>query len=275
MIKKKKYSMPLFVLAFLITLLVIFPIIWLFMSSFKGEGELFAYPLHFFPQQFSIANYEKVLRKGFMQYVQNSFFIAVMSTVITLAICGMAGYALAVYRKDFKWSQYIFLYFIVGTLVPGEVQMIPKFDIILATHLYNNIWGVILPVVASTTGIFLYRQFFVSMPMDIVEAARIDGAGEIYIFTRIMLPLAKTSTLILTIFSFMWRWNDYILPMVVLNKQKNYTIQIAIRNYIGNNGVDWPSIIAGSCMSIIPVLLVFMVLQKYIIGGIATSGMKN
>lgn len=275
MSKKKESSVLLFVIAAVISFLMVFPIIWLFLSSFKSESELFSYPLHLLPQIFSLGNYKKVLESGFLQYVKNSCFIAIVATVITLIICSMAGYGLAIYRKDLKITGLIFGFFIIGTLVPGEVQMVPKFDVILATKLYNNVWGVILPVVASTTGIFLYRQFFVSIPKDIVEAARIDGASEGYIFTRIMLPLAQPTTLIMIIFSFMWRWNDYILPMIVLNKQKQFTIQIAIRNYIGNNGVDWNSIIAGSCMSIIPVLFVFIVLQKYIIGGIATSGMKN
>ena len=153
--------------------------------------------------------------------------------------------------------------------------MIPQFDVILRVGLYNNIWGVILPTVASTTGIFLFRQFFMATPMSLVEAARIDGASEFHIFMRIMFPLAKPTTVTLVIFSFMWRWNDYLLPLIVLSKQDRYTVQIAIRNYIGNYGVDWNSIIAASIISIIPVLIVFIFLQKYIMGGIATSGMKN
>lgn len=263
------------ILAFVVAAIFLFPILWLFSSSFKPSAELFSYPLHMLPQEFTWDNYVKVISDGFMQYVQNSFFVAIVATIICVAVSSTTGYALAIYRNEFKIAGLLFVYFVIGTLVPGDVLMIPQFDVILNVGLYNSIWGVILPTVASTTGIFLFRQFFMATPMSLVEAARIDGASEFHIFMRIMFPLAKPTTVTLIIFSFMWRWNDYLLPLIVLSKQDRYTVQIAIRNYIGNYGVDWNSIIAASIISIIPVLIVFMFLQKYIMGGIATSGMKN
>lgn len=137
------------------------------------------------------------------------------------------------------------------------------------------IWGVILPVVTTTTGIFMYRQFYLATPTSYVEAARIDGASEFHIFRKIMLPLAKPTTITLTLFSFMWRWNDYILPLIVLTRQEKFTIQIAIRNYIGFNGVDWNSILAASVLSIIPITILFIFLQKYVVGTNASSGDKG
>lgn len=121
----------------------------------------------------------------------------------------------------------------------------------------------------------MYRQYYMSVPMSFVEAARMDGASEWLIFMRIMLPLAKSTTVTLTIFSFMWRWNDYILPLLVLSDQKKYTIQIAIKNFIGMNGVDWNSILAASVISIIPVIIIFMLLQKYIVGSNTSAGEKG
>ena len=165
--------------------------------------------------------------------------------------------------------------FLLGTLIPGEILTVSQFTVISAIGLYNNIWGVILPVVTTTTGIFMYRQHFMSIPLSLAESARLDGAGEFKIFTTIMMPLASSVTVSLTIFSFVWRWNDYILPLMVLSDQKKFTIQIAIKSYIGTMGVNWNAILASSILSILPIIVIFIFLQKYITGGIATTGVKG
>ena len=273
--KDKHVSIPMTILSLAIGIIVIFPIIWLVLSSFKPSGELFTYPLHMFPSAPTAEHYKSVLDGGFMGYVKNSLFLAVVGTLITLLISAMCGYALAIYRFEIKYVNLVFGVFLLGTLIPGETLTVPQFSVISAMGLYNNIWGVILPVVTTTTGIFMYRQHYMSIPLSFVEAARIDGANELQIFTRIMFPLGSSVTVTLTIFSFMWRWNDYILPLLVLSDQKKYTIQIAIKNFIGNLGVDWSSILAASVLSILPVIVIFIFLQKYIIGGISASGVKG
>ena len=273
--RKQKVSIPLTVLSVLIAVIVVFPIVWMVLSSFKPSGELFSYPLHLFSQDPTVEHYASVLAGGFMGYVKNSLFLAVVGTLITLVISSMCGYALAIYRFEIKYVNLVFGVFLLGTLIPGETLTVPQFSVISALGLYNNIWGVILPVVTTTTGIFMYRQHYMSIPLSFVEAARIDGANELQIFTRIMFPLGSSVTVTLTIFSFMWRWNDYILPLLVLSDQKKYTIQIAIKNFIGNLGVDWSSILAASVLSILPVIVIFIFLQKYIIGGISASGVKG
>ena len=262
-------------LSLLIAFLFVFPIIWLALSSFKTSGELFAYPLTLFPGNFTTEHYARVLENGFMRYVNNSAFLAIAGTLITLAISAMCGYALAVYRFEIKYTNLIFGIFLLGTLIPGETLVIPQFSVISALGLYNNIWGVILPVVTTTTGIFMYRQHYMSTPMSLVEASRIDGANEFQIFFYTMLPLGTAVTVTLTIFSFMWRWNDYILPLIVLSDQRKFTIQIAIKNYIGQMGTDWSSILSASVLSIIPVIVLFLFLQKYIIGGLTAGSVKG
>ena len=259
--RKQKVSIPLTVLSVLIAVIVVFPIVWMVLSSFKPSGELFSYPLHLFSQDPTVEHYASVLAGGFMGYVKNSLFLAVVGTLITLVISSMCGYALAIYRFEIKYVNLVFGVFLLGTLIPGETLTVPQFSVISALGLYNNIWGVILPVVTTTTGIFMYRQHYMSIPLQI--------------FTRIMFPLGSSVTVTLTIFSFMWRWNDYILPLLVLSDQKKYTIQIAIKNFIGNLGVDWSSILAASVLSILPVIVIFIFLQKYIIGGISASGVKG
>ncbi len=256
-------------------LLMILPIIWLCFSSFKPSSELFAYPLHLFPQDPDGSAYQGVVEDGLFTYVKNSLFLAVVGTLITVGISAMCGYALAIYRKEIFYVNKVFAVFLLGTLIPGEILTIAQFTVVSEMGLYNHIWGCILPVVTTTTGIFMYRQHYMSIPLELVESGRLDGASEFHIFRALMLPLGSSVTITLTIFSFMWRWNDYILPLMVLSDQENFTIQIAIKSYIGTMGVDWNSILAASILSIIPIIVIFIVLQRYITGGLAASGVKG
>ncbi|MDO5415663.1 MAG: carbohydrate ABC transporter permease [Lachnospiraceae bacterium] len=254
---------------------MVFPIVWLLMSSFKDSTELFAYPLHFLPAHFSLDSYKGVIESGFFQYVKNSLFLAVVGTVITLVISAMCGYALAIYRHEISYTNKVFAVFLLGTLIPGEILTISQFTVVSEIGLYNNIWGCILPVVTTTTGIFMYRQHFMTIPLSLAESARLDGAHEFKIFTQIMMPLASSVTVSLTIFSFVWRWNDYILPLMVLSDQDKFTIQIAIKSYIGTMGINWNAILASSILSILPIVIIFIFLQKYITGGLAATGVKG
>lgn len=263
------------VIGILVAGIFIFPIIWLLLSSFKPSTELFAYPLHLFPIKATFEAYKNVIAGGFFIYVKNSLYLAVAGTVITLVISAMCGYALAIYRKEILYVNKVFAVFLLGTLIPGEILTIAQFSVVSKIGLYNNIWGCILPVVTTTTGIFMYRQHYMSIPLELVESARLDGASEFKIFRSIMLPLGSSVTITLTIFSFMWRWNDYILPLMVLSNQENFTIQIAIKSYIGTMGVDWNSILAASILSIIPIIVIFILLQRYITGGLAATGVKG
>ena len=259
----------------LVAFLIIFPIIWLLFSSFKPSNELFAYPLHLFPQNPTADSYFGVVEDGIFVYFKNSLFLAVMGTIITVITSAMCGYALAIYRKELNYTNKVFAVFLLGTLIPGEILTIAQFTVVSEMGLYNNIWGCILPMVTTTTGIFMYRQHYMSIPLELAESARIDGANEALIFGKIMLPLGSAVTITLTIFSFMWRWNDYILPLMLLSDQKNFTIQIAVKSYIGTMGVDWNSILSASVLSIVPVIIIFIFLQKYITGGIAATGVKG
>lgn len=273
--KNKTLTVLYTVLGLTVAVVMIFPILWLLMSSFKSSSELFSYPLHFFPESFSLDSYKDVIEGGFFQYVKNSLFIAVVGTAITVVISAMCGYALAIYRQEIKYTNKVFAVFLLGTLIPGEILTISQFTVISAMGLYNNIWGVILPVVTTTTGIFMYRQHYMSIPISLVESARLDGASEFKIFTHIMMPLGSAVTVTLIIFSFVWRWNDYVLPLIVLSDQKKFTIQIAIKSFIGTMGVNWNAILAASILSMLPIIIIFIFLQKYITGGIATTGVKG
>lgn len=273
---KKKYVLTggAWILLVLLSFLFLMPIIWVIGSSFKSTGELFSWPPSLFGRSPSLSNYRKALEEGhFGIYFFNTVFTSLVATILTIVVNLMSGYAFAKYR--FKGDKILFGVVLATLMIPLEVIMIPIFKVIVATNLYNSLWGLIIPAVASPTAVFLVRQYYVGIPDAYMEAARIDGASEGSILMRIMIPLAKPVISVLCIFSFMWRWNDYLWPKLVINSKERYTIQLALANYSGEYSVDWNSLLAMSVISMIPVIIVFVTLQKYIIGGMTAGGVKE
>lgn len=257
----------------LLGLMYLFPLLWFVMSSFKPGTELFAYPVKLFPENPTVENYVNTWTiLDFMQYFGNTIQAAVLTTILTILASATCGYAFAKYHT--KWLSFFFICIISTTMLPTEVIMNPTFSVIRALGLYDNLWGIIIPSINTATGIFMFRTFFLSVPNDLIESARIDGASDGMIFLRIMLPIAKPIIMTLGIFSFQWRWNDYIWPLIVLNDPSKYTLQIAIRSLVGAQNINWSLLIAASVISIIPLLLVFLSLQKWILDSEAMSGIK-
>lgn len=159
-------------------------------------------------------------------------------------------------------------------MIPLEVIMIPIFKVISFLGLYNNLLSIIIPPAATPTGVFLLRQYLLSVPDELLEAARIDGASEWRIYSRIILPVCKPILAVLAIFSFMWRWDDFLWPLIGISDPSLYTIQLALSNFIGEFNVDWGSLLAMSVITMIPVLVVFLMFQRYFVSGMVTSGMK-
>ena len=255
------------------SLIFVLPIIWIFISSLKTSNEIFSWPPTILPNEVTFSNYITAFSKGnFVTYFKNSIFVAVAATALTLLINSMAGYALA--KFDFKGNKVIFFLFIATLMIPLQVIMVPIFIVLRNLGLYNSLWGIIIPPAATPTGVFLVRQYMTTIPDEVLESARIDGASEWRIFSMIILPLSKPVLTALTIFSFMWRWNDFLWPFVVLSTESKYTIQVAIANFVGQFSVDWNSLLAMNIVAMIPVLLVFLFFQRYFVKGIAMSGMK-
>ena len=269
------------ILKFLIYTLLVFlsavflmPIVWVIFSSFKPAGELFTWPPTLLGRNPSLDNYTQAFAAGdFGRWFLNTVVVSVLATVLTVIVNIMAGYVFAKY--EFKGKKLLFGMVMVTLMIPLEVIMIPIFKVIVSTHMYNNLWGLIIPAVASPTAVFLVKQYYEPIPDALMEAARIDGASEMKILMRIMLPLAKPIISVLCIFSFMWRWNDYLWPKLVINSKTKYTLQLALANFSGEYSVDWSSLLAMSVISMIPVLVVFLTLQKYIIGGMTAGGVKG
>lgn len=258
----------------ILSIFYIFPVVWVVISSFKGPSELYRWPPTVFPTDFTLSNFTLAFEKGnFGVFFLNSTLVAITSTLLLLLINSMAGYALAKYR--FRGATFILIAFIATLMIPLEVIMIPIFKVISMVGLYNSLWGIIIPPAATPTGVFLMRQYLLTVPDDLLEAARMDGASEWRIYWRIILPIAKPILAVLSIFSFMWRWDDFLWPLIVINDPKRYTIQLALSNFIGQYDVDWGSLLAMKVVSMIPVLVVFLIFQKYFVRGMITSGVKG
>lgn len=273
---KIKYSSILkSIFSILFALIWAFPVIWMISSSFKPGSELFSYPLHILPQTPTFENYRKSFESfNFLLFTGNTLFVTLIATFFTVVFSCMCGFALAKYK--YKWLSVFFMCLLATTMLPTEIMMSPSFAVIHKLGMYNTLWGSIVPAIGSMTSIFLMRQFFVSVPNELLEAARIDGANEGTIFTRIMFPICLSQVAILSIFSFRWRWNDYIWPLISLYSKKKYTLQLALRSISDNPLVlDWGLLLASSVLTMIPVLIIFIIFNKKIMSSEVSSGIKG
>ncbi|MFJ3322028.1 carbohydrate ABC transporter permease [Curtobacterium sp. NPDC086286] len=251
-----------------------FPVLWFVLSAFKPGGELFSYPLTLFPKTWSVSGFTEAWASyDFARYFGNTVIVALVTTVLTVLASAATGYALAKY--DNRWLKVFFVCILATTMLPTEVILAPTFIVIRDLGMYDSLAGIIVPSVITATGIFMFRQFFLTVPDDLVEAARIDGASEFGIFWRIMLPISRPIMLTLAIFSFQWRWNDYIWPLLVLNDPHQFTIQIALQSIVGAENVNWTVLLGASVISIIPLVLIYLVFQKYVNGADLNAGLKD
>lgn len=206
------------------------------------------------------------------KYAFNSIFITVVATAITLVINAMAAFALSKYR--FRGRNVALVAILSTLMVPATVLLVPIFIIVAEMRLVNNLWGVILPTVATPTGVFLLRQYMLTIPDELIEAARMDHASEWRIFWRIILPLSAPALAVVAIFSIIWRWNDFLLPLIVLSRENVFTLQLALNSFKGENIVHYEYLLSMTVMTALPVVFVFIFLQRFITSGIASTGIK-
>lgn len=222
---------------------------------------------------FAWENYtEPMERFAFWTYFRNSVFVTVVATALTLILNAMAAFALSKYR--FVGRNVIFIAILTTLMIPLSVVMVPAFIVIVGLGLSDNLWGVILSTAATPTGVFLLRQYMLTIPDDLIEAGRVDAASEFRIFWRIVLPLSAPALAVLGIFSVIWRWNDFLWPLIVLSSPENYTLQIGLNSFQGEFNVEWHYILAMTVVTLLPVTIVFLLLQRYITEGVASSGVK-
>jgi len=264
-----------YTLVIVITLLTIIPFIWMLSSAIKTDRTVFQMsPFVFIPETPRWDNYISIwTRIPFARFVSNTFIIAVAVTILQIFTSSFAAYAFA--KLDFKFKKQLFLAYISTIAIPWQVYMIPQFLMMRRMGLNDRLIAMICLQAFSAFGVFLMRQFYRGVPDSLCESARIDGMVEYGIYWRIMMPLSKPALATLTIFTFVTTWNDYLGPLIYLKSEAKKTIQIGLQMFIGQYSSEYSLIMAGSVLSMIPVIIVFLSLQKHFIQGIATTGMKG
>jgi alpha-1,4-digalacturonate transport system permease protein len=222
---------------------------------------------------FAWSNFTDPLERfNFWTYLRNSVVVTVAATIVTLVINSMAAFALSKYQ--FPGRDVIFIVIISTLMIPISVILVPVFLVITSIGWNNNLLGVIIPGAATPTGVFLLRQYMLTIPDELIDSARIDGASEWRIYWQIILPLTRPALAVLAIFSVMWRWNDFLWPLIVLSRSELFTLQVGLNAFQGELNIQWHYVLAMTVLTLLPVSLVFMVLQRFITTGIATTGMK-
>lgn len=283
-IKKGFYYLFLIIIA----VVMILPFYWSVITSIRPNEEIFSIPIKWIPGKITFEHYIKAFTTvPFGRYFLNSSYLAIMGVVLNLFLGSLAGYAFA--KLSFRFKNQIFKVLLASLMVPGVITLIPSYIILKrfplvggnnllgqgGNGLINSFWAVILPGAAGAFAIFFMRQFFLTLPNDIGEAARIEGAGEFTIFWRVYLPLAKPALAALGILTFQSGWNLFLWPLIVLNDPEKWTVQIGLQAFSFNHATQYGPMMAASVVASIPVLCVFIFAQKYFIQGIAFSGSKG
>ena len=260
-------------LATVLVALLIFPIYWMLRTAVSTTDEMSTLPVPLWPQEWHWENFTQPWQDyPFARWMTNSVFIATASVILTVAINLAAGFAFAKLRFPFR--NVLFLLIISTLMVPVQVIMIPQFQIVIDLHMLNTPWAVVIPRLAEAFGLFMARQFFLGIPDELLEAARVDGAGYLRTFWSIVLPLSRPLIAALVIFTFMWRWNEFVWPLIVLTDSDSYTLPVGLQFLVQQFGSNFGPLLAMSFVSMIPMLLVFGVFQRYFVEGIARTGIK-
>ncbi len=264
-----------YLILIIVAALMIIPFIWMLSASVKTDREVFIMdPFVLIPKEPRWSNYVDIWKKiPFGKFVENTVILTVVVTVLQLLTSSFAAYAFA--KLDFKHKNKLFLAYIATIAMPWQVYMVPQFIMMRGMGLNDKLMAMICLQAFSAFGVFLMKQFYTDIPDELCEAARIDGMSEYRIYAKIMLPLSKPALSTLTIFTFVATWNDYLGPLIYLRSKEKKTIQLGLKMFISQYSSDYGLIMAGSVMSLIPVLVVFLILQKYFVEGVASTGLKG
>jgi multiple sugar transport system permease protein len=254
--------------------IALLPIVWMVSASLMPSGEASTFPPRLFPSKITFDHYfDLFTRLSLGRYLFNSAFIAIVVTATSLIINSMAGYAFAKLR--FRGREKVFRALSAGLVLPVQVSMLPLFLLLKNMGLINTYWGVVIPGMASIFGIFLIRQYAISIPDEMLDAARVDGASELRIFWSIVVPGILPILATLAIWTFLATWNDFMWPLIVLSDESHYTLPVALANLAGEHVQDTELMMAGSVITVIPVMLVFLFLQRYYIQGVMAGSVKG
>ncbi|WP_304129777.1 carbohydrate ABC transporter permease [Ignavibacterium album] len=257
-----------------IAVITLIPFLWMISASFMFDGHASVFPPRFIPDQFTLMQYERLFeRLSIARNFINSLVLSLLVTVISLAFNSMAGYAFAKYK--FKGKNKLFNLLISSMIIPAQVTMLPLFLMLKWMGFINTYMAIIIPGLANIFGIFLIRQYCISIPDSLIEAARIDGANDFLIYRKIILPLLTPVLATLAIFTFLGTWNDFLWPLIVMTDDSMYTLPVALANLMLEHTKDPELMMAGSVVTILPVIIVFLALQKYYMKGIMMGSVKE
>lgn len=266
-------AIPVWVLLAVLALVVIVPISWILLGTFKPEKEIISYPPTFWPETFTLENFLIVGKRiKIWRYMLNSFIYAFGTTAFAAFVNSLAGYVYA--RYEFPGKNVCFLLTLATMMIPFQVIMVPLFLIVHKMGMYNTYWGLIVPRIAVAVSIFMMRAAFTGLPKELEDAARIDGVSEFGIFGRIMLPQVKPAVICLIILSFNGSWNDLLWPMLVASNTNMRTLANGLALFVGEYTSQYGAAFAGTLISLVPMLLMYLFGQKYFVQGMASSGLK-
>lgn len=250
------------------------PFLWMISTSLMGELDVFRFPPRFLPSTYRWENYpEAMSMQPFGRYFLNTAIVAALSVLSQLMFCSMAAYAFA--RLRFLGRDRLFAVYLATMMIPGIVTLIPSFLLITTFGWMNTYQALVAPSLSSVWGIFLLRQFFMTIPRDLEDAARVDGASELMIYWRIILPLSRPALATLAIFAFMASWKDFLWPLIVTNQSDMRTVEVGIAGFNSLYATDWPHQMAAAVLVMLPVIVVFFAAQKYFVRGITMSGLNG
>ncbi|MBD2869433.1 carbohydrate ABC transporter permease [Paenibacillus arenilitoris] len=261
------------VLAIVLLVIVLHPFLWILLSSFKSEQALIKFPPTFFADSYSFAQFATVWERiPLLDFLKNTVIFSVGVMVVSVFFDSLAGYAFA--RIKFKGRKLLYTFVLILMMIPFQVMMIPLFVQIYKMGMLDTYWGLILPRAASPFGIYLMRSFFVSLPKDLEESGRVDGLNEFRIYWNIMLPLCKSAMVTLGIFLLMNNWNDLIYPLMLTSSTEMRTLSAGLAMFVGGRTIEYGATLAAATISLVPLVAVYAMAQRYFVQGIATSGLK-
>lgn len=273
-LKIKPSNLVVHILLLLGAVIMVTPFFWMLSTSFKSFAESMKVPPQMVPTVWHFENYAEVLETiDFAKYYLNTILVTAGRTIGQLILCSIAAYAFACMR--FPGKNIIFVGILTVLMVPSQVVMIPSFVLMRELNWLDTFYVLIIPGVFSAFGTFLMRQFFMTLPRDLEEAAKIDGCGYFRIFWQIYLPLSKSALVSLAIFTILASWNDLLWPLIMTSSEEKRVLSIGIASFQGQHGTDYPLLMAGAVMATLPIIILFIFVQRYFIEGIALSGIKG
>ncbi len=253
---------------------MVFPFFWSLMTSFKGLREILLNPFSLVPKEFTLRNYISVFQKvPFARYLINSTIVAIITTFLQLTTASLAAFAFA--RMTFRGRNLLFYTFLATMMVPQQVVMIPQYLVVMSLNLENSYAGLILPNAATAISIFFLRQFFLTIPRDLEDAATIDGCGSLRILTKVFLPLTRPALSTIAVFSFMWSWNNYIWPLLIISEPEMRTVQLGLAMFKSEGGIQWGEFMAATVVATLPIMIAYFLAQKQFVKGITLTGLKG